>query len=64
MNDGLPDFGDLDGLERLVRQAIEAIERMDLPDAEREAWTAELEAAYRAARGKGRNSYRNSTSSL
>ena len=48
--DDIPDFGDLDGLARLVRQANEEVERMGLPDDWREAWSAEIEAACEGAK--------------
>jgi len=51
--DDLPEPGDLDGLARLVRQAIEAIDWMNLPDHERQAWVAEIEAAFEQARNLG-----------
>jgi hypothetical protein len=51
-DDDLPELGDLKCLTRLVRQASEAIERMDLPDHEPQAWIAEIEAAFEAAAGR------------
>jgi len=48
--DDIPDFGDLDGLARRVRQAIAAIEVMDSPDDQRTTWIAEFEAACEGAK--------------
>jgi len=49
MDDDLAELGDLDGLARLVRQAIEAVERIDLPDEQRQDGIAEIEEQYELA---------------
>jgi hypothetical protein len=46
----IPDFGDELGLYRLVRRAIERVQAKDIPEADKRAWIAYIEANYRAAR--------------
>lgn len=46
----IPDFGDVVGLRRLYRAAVERIRRMDMPEADKRVWIAELARQYRAAR--------------
>lgn len=49
MDDDLPDFGDVVGLTRVYRAARESIRAADLPEADRRAWLAELQRAWREA---------------
>ena len=49
----IPAFGDVVGLRRLYRAAVENIRQMDIPEAEKRAWIAELTRRYRAAMGEG-----------
>lgn len=50
MTTSIPDVGDEVGLRRMVRQAIERVRAMDLPEADKRAWIAYIESNYRAAR--------------
>jgi len=45
----IPDFGDVVGLRRLYRAAVERVRHANLPEAEKRAWVAELTRHYRAA---------------
>jgi|APFre7841882724_1041349.scaffolds.fasta_scaffold70996_2 tripartite-type tricarboxylate transporter receptor subunit TctC len=54
MDTDIPDFGDPDGLARLVERAIESFDRMGLPDEQRQAWIEEIEAALETAAGAWR----------
>ena len=49
MATSIPDIGDDVALRRLVRQAIERVRAMDIPEADKEAWVAYIEAQYRRA---------------
>ena len=49
MDDDLPDFGDVVGLTRLHGAAVARVRAMDIPEAERRAWIAELRRAWRVA---------------
>jgi hypothetical protein len=46
----LPDFGDVVGLRRLYRAAVERIRWADMPEADKWARIAELSRQYWAAR--------------
>jgi len=48
----IPDFGDVVGLRRLYKAAVERIRQMDLPEAQTRAWVEELTRQYRAAVGR------------
>ena len=48
-----PAFGDLVGLRRLYRAAVENIRQMEIPEAQKLAWIRELTRRYRAAVGEG-----------
>lgn len=49
----IPDFGDVVGLRRLYRAAVERIWQADMPVADKRAWIAELTRQYRAATADG-----------
>jgi hypothetical protein len=51
--DDIPDFGDLVGLRRRYRAAVERIRQEDPPEADKRAWIAELNRQYRAATAEG-----------
>jgi hypothetical protein len=51
--DDIPDFGDVVGLRRLYRAAVERIRRADIPEADKRAWIAELNRQYRATTADG-----------
>jgi hypothetical protein len=44
METRIPDFGDVVGLTRLYRQTIENVRSMDIPEADKRALIAEIEA--------------------
>ena len=46
----IPDFGDVVGLRRLYRAAVENIRSMDIPDADKRAVIAEIKAQYKVAK--------------
>ena len=46
----IPDIGDDVGLRRLVKQAIKGVQARDIPEADKRAWIAFIEAHYRAAK--------------
>ncbi len=46
----IPEIGDELGWRRLVRQAIERVRAKDIPEADKRAWIAYIEAQYRRAR--------------
>jgi hypothetical protein len=46
----IPDFGDVVGLTRLYRQAVERIRRSDMTEEEQAAIIGMIEEEYRAAR--------------
>jgi len=50
METRIPDFGDVVGLTRLYRQAIENIRSMDISEADKSALIAEIEAQYKVAK--------------
>jgi hypothetical protein len=50
MDSRIPDFGDVVGLTRLYRQAVERIRQSDMTEAEKVAIIGIIEAQYRAAR--------------
>ena len=45
----IPDFGDVVGLRRPYRAAVENIRQADLPEADKRAWIVELTRQYRVA---------------
>jgi hypothetical protein len=45
----IPDFGDVVGLRRLNRAAVERVKQTDWAEADKRDWTAELTRQYRAA---------------
>jgi len=45
----IPAFGDVVGLRRLYRAAVENIRQMEIPEAHKGAWIEELTRQYRAA---------------
>ena len=49
----IPDFGNVVGLRRLYRAAVERIRQKDIPEADERAWIEELTRHYRAAVGEG-----------
>jgi len=53
MDTDIPAFRDVVGLRRLYRAAVENIRQMDIPEADKLAWVAELTRRYRAAVGEG-----------
>ena len=53
MDSRIPDFGDVVGLRRLYRAAVERIRQSNLPEADKRAWIEELTRRYRAAVGEG-----------
>jgi hypothetical protein len=46
----VPDLGDVVGLRRLYKAAIEQIRLVDIPEVYKRAWIEELARQYRAAR--------------
>jgi hypothetical protein len=45
----VPELGDVVGLRRLYRTAVEQTRREDIPEADKRIWIAELARQYRAA---------------
>jgi hypothetical protein len=60
--DVIPDFGDVVGLTRLYRQAVERSRQSGMTEVEKVEIIGMIEVEYRAARAVA--AYRNSTSSL
>ena len=49
----IPDFGDVVGLRRLYKAAVERIRQTDIPEIHKRAWIEELTRQYRVAVREG-----------